>query len=49
MKVKTLAGVDEVGRGALFGPVVAAAVIVPVSLIPTLRKLGVEDSKQLSA
>ena len=24
-----IAGVDEVGRGALFGPVVAAAVILP--------------------
>src|SRR5581483_8584838 len=26
---RTIAGVDEVGRGALFGPVVAAAVILP--------------------
>src|SRR5579863_5995849 len=26
---KVVAGVDEVGRGALFGPVVAAAVILP--------------------
>ena len=26
---KVIAGVDEVGRGALFGPVVAAAVILP--------------------
>ncbi|HEX4652140.1 MAG TPA: hypothetical protein VH250_11625, partial [Granulicella sp.] len=27
-----IAGVDEVGRGALFGPVVAAAVILPESI-----------------
>ena len=26
---RSIAGVDEVGRGALFGPVVAAAVILP--------------------
>ena len=26
---RVIAGVDEVGRGALFGPVVAAAVILP--------------------
>lgn len=44
-----IAGVDEVGRGALFGPVVAAAVIVPVCALPKLTKLGVKDSKQLSA
>ncbi|HKI85534.1 MAG TPA: ribonuclease HII [Thermoanaerobaculia bacterium] len=40
-----LAGVDEVGRGSLAGPVVAAAVIVdPHCLLP-----GVDDSKTLSA
>ncbi len=38
-----VAGVDEVGRGALFGPVVAAAVIFP----PKTRIRGVRDSKQL--
>lgn len=38
-----VAGVDEVGRGALFGPVVAAAVILP----PQTRIRGVRDSKQL--
>ena len=39
-----LAGVDEAGRGALAGPVVAAAVVLPQgSLIP-----GVYDSKHLS-
>jgi ribonuclease HII len=44
-----VAGVDEVGRGCLFGPVVAAAVVVPISAIPQLIALGVRDSKQLSA
>ena len=38
-----IAGVDEVGRGALFGPVVAAAVILP----PVTRIRGLRDSKQL--
>ena len=38
-----VAGVDEVGRGALFGPVVAAAVILP----PDTRIKGLRDSKQL--
>ncbi|MGF1601349.1 MAG: ribonuclease HII [Thermosynechococcaceae cyanobacterium] len=44
-----VAGVDEVGRGCLFGPVVAAAVIVPQDCIEPLQTLGVTDSKQLSA
>lgn len=44
-----LAGVDEVGRGALFGPVVAAAVVLPLSALPKLIEIGVKDSKQLSA
>ncbi len=44
-----VAGVDEVGRGALFGPVVAAAVILPPSTLPQLALAGVRDSKQLSS
>ncbi|PHV71124.1 ribonuclease HII [Sporanaerobium hydrogeniformans] len=40
----TLAGVDEVGRGPLAGPVVAAAVI----LSPEAKLIGVKDSKKLS-
>ena len=47
--VKLVAGVDEVGRGALFGPVVAAAVVLPSSAYGPLRALGVTDSKALSA
>lgn len=44
-----VAGVDEVGRGALFGPVVAAAVILSPEAAATLRDRGVRDSKQLSS
>ncbi|MGH9862415.1 MAG: ribonuclease HII [Candidatus Acidiferrales bacterium] len=40
-----VAGVDEVGRGALFGPVVAAAVV----LDPARRIPGLDDSKKLTA
>jgi ribonuclease HII len=40
-----VAGVDEVGRGSLFGPVVAAAVI----LDPVYRIRGLRDSKLLPA
>ncbi len=43
-----VAGVDEVGRGALFGSVVAATVVLPVSDVPKLIALGVKDSKKLS-
>ncbi len=43
---RVIAGVDEVGRGALFGPVVAAAVILP-NRTDRLQRLGLRDSKQL--
>lgn len=39
-----IAGVDEVGRGPLAGPVVCAAVILPEDF----HVLGVDDSKKLS-
>jgi ribonuclease HII len=42
-----IAGVDEVGRGALFGPVVAAAVILP-GRSAALARMGLKDSKQLT-
>lgn len=44
-----VAGLDEVGRGPLAGPVVAAAVVLPHPLPRALRKAGIRDSKQLSA
>jgi ribonuclease HII len=43
------AGVDEVGRGCLFGPVVAAAVLLPEAALSALARAGVTDSKALSA
>ncbi len=43
-----VAGVDEVGRGCLFGDVVAAAVILPRDRLTELEQLGVTDSKKLS-
>ena len=42
--IKLVAGVDEVGRGPLVGPVVAAAVILPKSFVLE----GLTDSKKLS-
>jgi ribonuclease HII len=50
--IGTIAGVDEAGRGALFGPVVAAAVIFPSRWIsrPVRGWLkDVDDSKLLAA
>ena len=45
-----LAGVDEVGRGALAGPVMAGAVILPANLDPSASWLaGIDDSKKLTA
>ena len=48
---RIIAGVDEVGRGALFGPVVAASVIFPESVIRGKVIRGIEeidDSKLLT-
>ena len=42
--ITLIAGVDEAGRGPLVGPVVAAAVILPVNY----HLEGLNDSKQLS-
>ena len=41
---RRIAGIDEAGRGPLAGPVVAAAVILPIRC----RLSGINDSKQLS-
>ncbi|MCV2447958.1 ribonuclease HII [Paracoccus sp. DMF] len=42
---RIVAGVDEVGRGPLAGPVTAAAVVLDVTCIPE----GLDDSKKLAA
>lgn len=44
---KLIAGVDEAGRGPLAGPVVCAAVILPLDDSEVIK--GVDDSKKLSA
>ena len=46
---RTIAGIDEAGRGALAGPVAAGAVILPcqADLLDTLH--GVRDSKLMTA
>ncbi|WP_320663783.1 ribonuclease HII [Prochlorococcus sp. MIT 1223] len=43
-----LTGVDEVGRGSLFGPVFACAVVLGQANSTRLIKLGLKDSKKLS-
>src|SRR5882757_1534716 len=40
-----VAGIDEAGRGPLAGPVVAAAVILPLKF----QRRGLDDSKKLNA
>ncbi len=42
------AGVDEVGRGCLFGPVFAAAVVLPRAALAPLAAAGLTDSKALT-
>ena len=46
--VHYIAGIDEVGRGPLAGPVFAAAVILPPDPLACTPLLGLRDSKQLS-
>ena len=41
-------GVDEVGRGSVFGPVFSAAIVLTKKNGLALKKLGVNDSKKLS-
>ncbi len=43
-----LAGIDEVGRGALAGPVYAAAVVLPTRETILAELFGVRDSKQMT-
>ena len=41
-------GIDEVGRGSIFGPIFSAAIVLTEKNKLTLKKLGVKDSKKLS-
>jgi ribonuclease HII len=45
---RLIAGIDEVGRGPLAGPVMAAAVILPLDMDTEWLRL-INDSKQLTA
>lgn len=47
-KIQKVAGIDEAGRGALAGPVVAAAVILPPASDVEERLRGVQDSKRMT-
>lgn len=46
---KIICGVDEVGRGPLAGPVIAAAAILPLGGLPDAIAGQIQDSKKLSA
>ena len=46
--VRNVAGIDEAGRGALAGPVAAAALVLPPDPSILERLSGVRDSKQLT-
>ena len=41
-------GIDEVGRGAVFGPVFSAAIVLSEKNGLILKQLGVKDSKKLT-
>lgn len=47
--IKLVAGIDEAGRGALAGPVCAAAVVLPINPGTITTLAGVRDSKQMSS
>ncbi len=42
-------GIDEVGRGSIFGPVFSSVVVLTLENNNLLKKLGVNDSKKLSS
>ena len=42
-------GIDEVGKGAVFGPVFSAVVVITKKNMLNLKQLGVTDSKKLTA
>lgn len=46
--LQIVAGIDEAGRGALAGPVAAAAIVLPSNLESCQSLIGIRDSKQLN-
>ena len=47
--MKTIAGIDEAGRGCIIGPLVVAGISILEVKIEKLKELGVRDSKKLNA
>lgn len=45
---KSIIGSDEVGNGSYFGPLIVCAVYAETAILPTLKNLGVKDSKMLT-
>jgi ribonuclease HII len=45
----TICGLDEAGRGALAGPLTAAAVVIPDGNFPIPRDIKIKDSKLLNS
>ena len=41
-------GIDEVGRGCIFGPVFSSVIVLSAENKHLLKKFGVDDSKKLS-
>ncbi|WP_170218515.1 ribonuclease HIII [Mycoplasmopsis mucosicanis] len=48
LKSNLIIGVDEVGAGEYFGPLIGAAVLIPIENKQKLINLGIKDSKALS-
>lgn len=48
-KLQGIAGVDEAGRGPMIGPLVVCGVLVTSDILDKMSKLGIRDSKTLSA
>ena len=46
--LKGIAGIDEAGRGPMFGPMVICGILLDANTIDDLQKKGVKDSKALS-
>lgn len=44
---KTWVGTDESGKGDFFGPLVVCGFLCKSAMIPSLKKIGVKDSKQI--
>jgi len=49
MKESIEVGIDEVGRGCIFGPVFSSVIVLSEEKNRLLKNLGVDDSKKLSA